>query len=305
MKLISATDIEQLDISPLTAIQWVNEAFLMKDRCQLPAKISVHPQGNDFFTAMPCLLPDEYHRFGCKIVSRIKGNHPSLRSNLMLFDSRTGQMLALIDADWITAMRTGAVAALSVNTLAVSSAKTIAVIGLGVVGNTALRCILESRKGLPTHVRLLRYKDQADKTARLLAPPYQHDASFSIVDTIPELVDGADVVISAITDADRLLVDDTTLFKPGVLVLPIHTRGFQNCDTIFDRVFADDRSHVCNFRYFDHFRHFAELTDVLSGRDKGRTSDDERILGYNIGIGLHDVYFASRIYDLISQADRR
>ena len=35
-------------------------------------------------------------------------------SLLLLFDSRTGEALALIDADWITTMRTGAVAAISV-----------------------------------------------------------------------------------------------------------------------------------------------------------------------------------------------
>ena len=27
-------------------------------------------------------------------------------------------------------------------------------------------------------------------------------------------------------------------------VIPVHTRGFQNCDLFFDKVFADDTDHV-------------------------------------------------------------
>jgi ornithine cyclodeaminase/alanine dehydrogenase-like protein (mu-crystallin family) len=38
---------------------------------------------------------------------------------------------------------------------------------------------------------------------------------------------------------------------------------------------------------------------VLLNKSVGRANDCERILAYNIGIALHDVYFASKIYDLI------
>jgi ornithine cyclodeaminase len=83
--------------------------------------------------------------------------------------------------------------------------------------------------------------------------------------------------------------------------VPIHTRGFQNCDTTFDKVFADDTGHVQGFKYFNQFKHFAEISDVLKGENIGRSSDDERILSYNIGLGLHDVYFASKIIELLDQ----
>ena len=110
-----------------------------------------------------------------------------------------------------------------------------------------------------------------------------------------ELVSDADVIVSCITDADGLLVDNVDLFKPGVLVVPVHTRGFQNCDTIFDKVFADDEGHVKGFKFFNEFRKFGELGKVLSGQIPGRKTDDERILSYNIGLGLHDIYFANKI----------
>ena len=297
MKSITNSEIVALNISATECVDWVREAFIMKSECQLPAKISVHPTGNDFFTTMPCLLPKEYGRFGAKVVSRIVGRVPALKSDMMLFDSNNGELLALVDCDWITAMRTGAVAALAIKTFRNSTAKEYAFIGLGSTARATLTCLLESCKDEQLNIRLFKYKDQAEK----IVEEYKHysNATFTIVDNTADLVRGADVVVSCITDASGLLVEDESLFKPGVLVVPVHTRGFQNCDTTFDKVYADDTDHVKGFKYFSEFKEFHQIEEVLKGDVKGRESDSERILSYNIGLGLHDVLYASRIYDML------
>lgn len=297
MKSITNSEIVALNISATKCVDWVREAFVMKSECQLPAKISVHPTGNDFFTTMPCLLPKEYGRFGAKVVSRIVGRVPALKSDMMLFDSNNGELLALVDCDWITAMRTGAVAALAIKTFRNSTAKEYAFIGLGSTARATLTCLLESCKDEQLNIRLFRYKDQAEK----IVEEYKgyDNATFTIVDNTSDLVRGADVVVSCITDASGLLVEDESLFKPGVLVVPVHTRGFQNCDTTFDKVYADDTDHVKGFKYFSEFREFHQIEEVLKGVTPGRESDTERILSYNIGLGLHDVLYASRIYDML------
>ena len=119
VSVIQQAQIDALHISPSTCVEWVREAFLMKDDIQMPAKQSVHPQGEDFITSMPCLLTEHNGRkfFGIKMVSRIDGQQPTLQSNIFLYDATTGQLLAIIDGDWITAIRTGAVAALAARTL--------------------------------------------------------------------------------------------------------------------------------------------------------------------------------------------
>lgn len=298
MRIITSEEIESLSLSPAQSVEWVREAFLIKDKCQLPPKISLHPQGTDFFNTMPCMLPDEYHTFGCKVVSRVKGTVPALKSDMMMFDTHTGAMTALVNADWITARRTGAVAALAINTLRASSASVYSFVGLGVMARATLDCFFATNTEKELTVRLKRYKDQAER----IVNEYSHisNVRFIVCDTMEELVDGADVIVSCITDADGLLVENIDLFKPGVLVVPVHTRGFQNCDTVFDKVFADDEGHVKGFKYFSQFRQFAELSDVLSGKNPGRQSDEERILSYNIGLGLHDVFYASKIIPLLS-----
>lgn len=298
MRIITDEEIRSLDITPTQCVEWVYDAFLMKDRCQLPPKISLHPQGTDFINTMPCLLPEEYHRFGCKVVSRIKGAHPALKSDMMLTDSRSGEFLAPIDCDWITAMRTGAVAALAINTFRHTRASVYAFIGLGVMGHATLECLLAIRRERGMVIRLKRYKNHAEKIAEEFSPRYP-EVRFEIVETMEELVSDADVVVSCITDAEGLLIEDVSLFKPGVLVVPVHTRGFQNCDTVFDKVFADDEGHVKGFRYFNEFRQFGEIGDVLTGKIEGRADDTERILSYNIGLGLHDVLYATKILERI------
>ena len=297
MKIISQQQIRSLNISPALCVEWVKESFALKERAQLPAKISLHPQGNDFFNTMPCLLPEPYNCFGVKIVHRIKGATPTLGGDILLYNSQNGELLAMLDADWITTMRTGAVATLAMQTLRKNNTQTYGFIGLGNTGRATMLCLLESEPDEMHHILLLRYKDQAEQFIERFKD--YTNASFSICDDIKELVPLSDVIVSCITEAQGLLCDNDSLYKKGCLVVPVHTRGFQNCDLCFDKVFADDTAHVCGFKYFNQFRQFAELQDVIEGKKPGRDSDDDRILSYNIGLGLHDVLFASKIYEIL------
>ena len=300
MKHITNEEILRLAIPPKQCVDWVREAFCIKYDAQLPPKISLHPQGNDFFNTMPCLLPASYDRFGVKVVSRIAGNKPALHSDLLLYEASSGKLLSFMDADWITQMRTGAVAALAIQTLQSSTANTYAFVGLGSTAIATMQCIaaiLPSDKVITC--KLLKYKNQAEEFAQLFSG--YSNIQFVIVETNEDLVIDSDVVVSAVTEMTSLFCEDNNLYKNGVLVVPIHTRGFQNCDLFFDHVFADDTAHVSGFKYFNQFRKFNELSEVLLGKIPARQSNDERILAYNIGLGLHDIYFAHKIYERLTR----
>ena len=297
MKIISQEQIKALNISPETCVEWVKESFSIKKDSQLPAKISVHPQGYDFYTAMPCLLPASYDRAGLKMVHRVKGAVPSLGSDILIYEASTGNLLAFMDCDWITAMRTGATAVYAAQTLRKSGSVTYSFIGLGNTARATMLCLLETEKGISHKVLLKRYKDQAEKFIERFSR--YENVNFEIVDSIPEMIAGSDVVFSCITDADGLFCEDESCFKPGITLVPVHVRGFQNCDLFFDKVFGDDTAPIKNWKYFTQYRHYAELQDVIDGRDSGRENDTERILSYNYGLAIHDVFYASKIYDLI------
>lgn len=300
MKIISHELVSSLNISPSTCVNWVRESFASKSVAQLPPKISLHPQSDDFFNTMPCLLPSPRNRFGVKVVSRIQGATPSLSSLFLLYDSTTGEALALMDADWITTMRTGAVAAIAQKTLRRTGELVYAFIGLGNTARATLLCMLESEPDRHFTVRLLEHKGQEASFIHRFKS--YGNVSFQCVDSARELIAGSDVIISCITKTEDLICPDDSAFREGCLVIPVHTRGFLNCDLFFDKVFGDDTGHIRNFRYFDRFKHFAELSEVLDGSVPGRETDSERILSYNIGLGLHDLVFADKIYQLLANA---
>lgn len=292
MKIISDKQIVALGISPRECVDWVEESFKSKPEADMPPKISVHPVDDSFFTAMPCYHP-AVGRVGVKVISRIPGNEPALKSKMMLFDAHTGDMMALIDTNWITAMRTGAVAALAAKTFANDfGSASFGFVGLGVMGNATLECLLSLCEGSP-RIWLMRYKDHAEKVQSAFP-----DVNFHVADERRELINHTDVLFSCVTVMHDQFLPESA-YPKGYTLVPVHVRGFQDCDLTFDKVFGDDAGHMSNWKNFGRYRQFAEFTDVLLGKVEGRTSPEERIISYNYGLGLHDLWFASKIYDMI------
>lgn len=170
----------------------------------------------------------------------------------MLYNSLTGNMIAMLDADWITSMRTGAVAALAIKMFRNNNTKQYSFIGLGNTARSTMKCLLEEFANESLKVKLLRYKDQAEKFVNDFST--YSNVSFEIVENMEDLVGDTDVLVSCITDASGLLVEDISLFKPGVLLVPIHTRGFQNCDLFLTKylqmiqLMLEDLSILINLR---------------------------------------------------------
>ena len=301
--IIQQEQIVSLNIPPTECIKWVEEGFRMKDQVQMPPKPSVHPQGEDFMTTMPCLLPEQngHKRFGIKVVNRIEGQEPALSSMIYLYDAKTGGLLAIMDGDWITAMRTGAVATVAARLFKKDGVDTYSIMGLGNIARATAMCLIADNQNKNIKIRLLRYKDQAEQFIERFK--YATNVTFEIIDDKEEFISQADVVISCVTVATELLFPDDTLFGKGITVIPVHVRGFQNCDLFFDKVFGDDTGQIRNWKYFSKFRQYDELHHVLLGLNPGRTNQDERILSYNYGLGLHDIVYASKIYDLININD--
>ncbi len=295
MRIITHDDIVKLNIDPMECYQWMKEALAIKDEVFLEPKTSIKQKPGVFFTSMPCLIPCE-HIYGLKMVSRIPGRSPALNSTMNLYDSESGAFLAVMDCDWITAMRTGAVAAFSIMKLVKQNFQTMACIGLGNTCVAVLTILLPLLKGQKLTIKLKRYKDQAEKLIQRFQAYDQIE--FVIVDDDETLFRGNDVILSCVTAMDHNMAKDEW-FDPGVLVVPVHTMGFQNCDQFFDKVVYDDYDHVKNFKYFRAFRDKLELKELLSC--SYRENEEERIIAYNVGIALFDLYFAVKIYRLIQE----
>ncbi|MBP5662356.1 MAG: ornithine cyclodeaminase [Clostridia bacterium] len=297
MKIISFDDMLKLNIPAVRYYQWVEDMIRHKDQTILPPKISIKPYEGVFCNVMPSFVHTANADYeGVKLVTRYPSRAPSLDSNILLLNAQNGEYLALMNADRITALRTGAVAAHSIMLFAKKGYRTIGMMGLGNVARATLYMLLEMNPDKTFEVKLLRYKN----TEALFAERFQAypNVTFTYADDCASLVKGADVVVSGVTYAPTNFCPDDA-FDEGVLVVPIHTLGFTNCDLFFDKVFADDTAHVCHFKNFDRFKYFSEVTEVVNGLKPGRENPRERILAYNIGISIHDIYFAAHLYEML------
>ncbi len=298
MKVITHKQIKELKIDPNTWYHWADHVLSHKHEYTMPAKTSLH-FGESYFNTMPSILAPE-DVMGVKVVDRYLGRVPSLDSQLMLYNYSTGEPLALMDASLITAMRTGAATVHAMEHFAKEDFYEVGVMGFGNIGIACMEIMMAHFKEQPMKVKLLKYKDHAEKV--LDRYKKYTNVEFEIVEDVEDIIVNSDVVISSITFTDSLLGEDSW-FKEGCLVIPVHLRGFQNCDLFFDKVYGDDRDQVKGFKYFDKFRYFAETSEVLRGEKKGREDNSERILSYNVGMSVHDIYAAKKIYEMIKDLD--
>lgn len=297
MKVIDFNTIAQLGIQPKLCVDWVKDAFLQKYDSILPPKISISQPNNIFFNTMPCYIPN-LDVFGVKVVSRFPKRAPALQADIMLYNAIDGELLATMDASWITTMRTGAVTALAIETLKRKNCKEYSFVGLGNTARATLLCLNSIHPNEEIIVNLLAYKEQEQLFINRFIE--FSNIKFNVWHNIDDMFSKSEVIISAITAADTILCPDA-VYRKGTLIVPIHTRGFQNCDLFFDKIYADDKEHVKDFKNFARFKRFDEISQVLLKNTPGRESDDECIISYNIGIALHDIYFATKIYNLVQK----
>lgn len=301
MKTISFEDIKNLGITPECCVAWADEVIKIKKECDLPPKISIKfgKDHNSFFNTMPSLIP-AFNRFGVKEVSRIPERKPALKADILLYDTLNGELLSLMDGTWITTMRTGAVASITINKLQKKDSKIISFIGLGNTARATLLCYNSIVNNKELNIAILKYKNQHESFMKRFSS--YSNIHFTVYDNVREMIQNSDVVVSCVTAADSCFAEPED-FKPGVLVVPVHTKGFQNCDLVFDKIFCDDIKHIEGFKYFKEYKSVTEMTDVMNNIKSGRENDTQRILAYNIGISIQDVFFASKIYDLIIKRD--
>lgn len=300
MKILTHSDIIDLNIEPIQCYEWVSSMLKNKGDVILPAKISIKPTEEIFYNVMPSLIP-QYNCGGLKVVNRYPSRKPALDSQIMIYDYNTGNIKAIMDGNYITTMRTGAVAAHSIKLLGKRNFSKIGIIGLGNQARATLKVLLSLFPNRKFVLKLMKYKEQ-----HLLFQKYiesftnSKNVEFVMCDSYNDTVKGSDVIISSVTYFSKDICEDNC-FDEGCLVVPIHTRGFMNCDLFFDKVYADDTDHVKGFKYFNKFNKFAEVSDVLNGVSEGRIDDTERILAYNIGLSMHDIYFAEKIYEIANE----
>ena len=277
--------------------EWVDFALKNKSNFVMPAKTRIDQDDGDYYHSMPCMYKDENI-----VCNKVIGRHtikrgekrPLMMSDLLLYEADTGILKAVMDVEYITTLRTGASAAHSVMMYAKKDFKTIGLFGLGNIMFACIDILLSKIKDREIIFKLYKYHDHEKRFIERFSE--YENVSFELCETYEETIENSDVIISAVTRATEDFADDK-YYKEGCTVIPIMTLGFQNCDLFFDKVFTDEIEQIKGFKYFNEFKSVTNNTEVLLGKAEGRTDDNERILVYNYGLAIHDLYFALQFYN--------
>jgi ornithine cyclodeaminase/alanine dehydrogenase len=250
---------------------------------------------------------------GMKVVSVYPDNpskhdKPTVMGTILLNDPATGEVVAIMDGGFITAMRTGAVSGVATKHMARPDAKVAAIFGGGVQARTQLMAVAEARpleRALVYDIVPEQRESFAREMSRELAIPVE------AADDPRSAVESADVIVAA-TSAREPIFDGGWL-RPGAHINGIgsHAPDMRELDTDTvqrSRVIVDLRSAALaeagdlmipikeGAITEDHIA--GELGEVVAGSVPGRTSPDEITLFKSEGLAIQDVSVATRVYEI-------
>ena len=262
-----------------------------------------------FFGVMPAFIPNP-PALGTKIVSVFPSNTaaglPTHLATIVLLDSMTGELLAVVDGRFITEARTAAVSAVSVKLLARRDASRLAIIGSGVQARSHLAAI-----GLARDLSEVRvWSPNADNCAafaREMQP--RCNAPIVIARSAQDAVDGADLVVLATASRDAVVRNEWIASGAHVSAVGACRPTHREMDTALvsrARLFVDSRTGALAEAgdvvlpiaegAFDQSHIAGELGEVASGAVSGRTSPTEITVFKSLGMAVEDIAAAHLAY---------
>ena len=272
-------------------------------RAEVPPKTAIHPTPGGFLHAMPASLPAQ-RTAGMKWLGAYFGNSsrglPAITGLILLNDTETGLPVAVMDARWITAQRTGAATALSAKFLARPESRTVGVLGCGVQARSHVEALREVFRISELHA-FDRHPERAAAFASEVRDRFAIDAV--AVAEPHAAVSGRDIVVTAgaITRPPHGTIQAGWLSE-GAFASLLDFDSFWSREALreTDKFCTDDSAQLAKFQEMGFLQGIppvhADLGELAVGRKPGRESPRERTIACNLGLALEDVVTAALVY---------
>ena len=298
-ELIDAMESTLIAFSSGQVVQPVRTAFEIADR--------------SFFGSMPAFAPGRAI-LGAKLVTVVPENAgrgiPTHLAAISLFDSATGELLAVMDGRYITEVRTAAVSAVSVRHLSRTDARVLAILGSAVQARSHLHVLPRLRR----FEEIRAWSPNRDHLDRFAA---ESAGALHAAASAEQAVRGADIILIA-TNSVSPAIDDRWV-APGTHVISLGAcRPTQReIDPVLltrAHLFVDSRAAALqesgdvvqgiDERRFceDHIR--GELGEVAAGLVPGRSSSAEITLFKSLGLAVEDLTAAALAYRRAGETGR-
>jgi alanine dehydrogenase len=236
-----------------------------------------------------------------------------LRFLVPLFQVETGDLLAVIEADFLGQMRTGAASGIATRLMSREEASKIGIIGTGLQARTQLQAITLVRK-IQSVRAFSRSADKRQQFAKEMSE--QLRLPVAAVASAEEAVRGAEIIVTSTTSTDPVLQGHW--LEPGMHINAIggnfpekhelDGEAVRRCDVIAvdsreqSKIEAGDLIQM----YGDDKRRWdgvEELADVVAGRVSGRSNPEQITLFKSNGIATEDIVVAGRVYEIARDQD--
>ena len=315
MLLVSETDVKTA-LTMDDVIEAVAEAYqdYAKKLIDVPPRITMHVRGESgsaiFLTANYRSMPFYGIKQASSFPRNINKGINTVMSDIHLYSADTGEPLAMVSANHLTAMKTGAASAVATKFLARKGEPILAIVGTGVQARTQLAGIQRVRSLREVRVYdldrqkaqdFLEYADSIRNTKYAL----------NLAHTANECVRRADIVTTATTSTTPVFSDDYISEGTHINAVGSFTPYMQEIDskTVVraEKIVTDNQDEVWKVAgdllvplkqgKIAASKLYAELGDIVMGRIPGRENEREITIYESVGFAALDIAVAVRAYE--------
>ena len=299
VRYLSRADVEAVRLTGAEVIEILAAAFRAKldGAVEMPPKIGVHPRDDAFIHAMPAYLSST-DAVGIKWVAGYPDNHrlglPYIHGLFVLSEAATGRPVAVMDATWITEVRTAAASMLGIRALAERPVEAVGIIGCGRQGHVHVEL---ARQAFPT-LRRATLLDRDPERAEALAAAHP-ELELRVEESADEVGPGADVVITTaaiVRDPERPLRKEQLADATVACAVDFDASLSENVFEDAALFVVDDLAQYHYYREQGYFGGYpadpVELCDVLDP-DAGRAPGLRVFVP--LGLALEDVAVAAEV----------
>ncbi|RKL64679.1 ornithine cyclodeaminase [Salipaludibacillus neizhouensis] len=263
---------------------------------------------------MPSYLGGDLDVAGMKWIPSMPENpkkigQPRASAIIILTDPNNGFPLAIMDGTIVSAMRTGAATGIAAKYLANPNSKVVGIIGAGVQSRTQLMAIVGVFGSNIEEIKV--YDLNLEKTCEFAKEMSNElNVSVSPAGSAEEAIKGSDIVVTATMSSYPYVKGEW--LKEGAFHSEISFWDTDPAELIhYNKVVVDDFEHVKHHGVDVSYRAVRDgiikeesvvnLGEIITGKKTGRENSKQKILFNPIGMSIHDVSEAFRVYENAKQ----
>lgn len=302
LRYLSQGTLENLQLTTKTVIDGIETLIRGRSHSQVwnaPKAVVTPPDGRYMMTTLSAADDPPFMAVKSLLLNPHNPQRGlnSINALVVLHDSDNGLPLAIIDGNWVTAVRTAGLSAVAAKWLAKPDASIAAFIGCGVQAHSHLRAFAEMfpLKEIRAFSRGNAGRDAFCRIAKKMG--YTAIAS----STAQDALHGADLVITSVMISPQLTPFlDAKWLKPGAFTTMVDLAAPWHADSMsaFDRIVIDDLEQESKMQQplVDPSIVSGDLTNLVNGDILARCSNDERAAFVFRGLALGDLAVAALAY---------